>query len=126
MGIDTLTIARQLEAAKLPREQAEAIATAIRDSETASFALLATKADIVEVRAEIEVLRKELKAEIEALRREFRGEIDALRKEMIGEIGALRKEMAAEMKLLAQRMTIKLGTMLVAAVALMAALVRLL
>jgi polyhydroxyalkanoate synthesis regulator phasin len=133
MSIDTLTIARRLEAAKLPREQAEAI----RDSEMASFALLATKADIGEIRAEIEALRRELTGEIEALRRELKGEIDALRKEVSGEIGTLRKEMSGEigalrketmgeLKLLEQRMTIKLGTMLMAAVALMAALVKLL
>lgn len=122
MGIDTLSIARRLEAAKLPREQAEAIASAIHDSDRLALDQLATKADIGELRAEI----AELRGEIDALRKDTKAETDALRTEMIGKLDSLRKEVMSELKLLEQRMTIKLGTMLVAAVALMAALVKLL
>jgi hypothetical protein len=119
MSIDTLTIARRLEATKLTREQAEAIATAIRESDAAALAQLATK-------AQLDARHNELKGEIEALRKELKGEIDALRKELLGEIDALRKEFTSELRLLEQRMTVKLGTMLVGAVVLMAALVKLL
>jgi hypothetical protein len=101
MSIDTLT------AAKLAREQAEAIATAIRESDAATVAQLATKADLDAHRAELEL------------------EIDGLRKQMHAEIEALRKETSSELKLLKQRMTIKLGTMPAGAVALMPALVKL-
>ncbi|NJM90765.1 MAG: DUF1640 domain-containing protein [Myxococcales bacterium] len=106
--IDTPTIARRLEAAKMPREQAEAVATALRESELVVLAELATKADL-------EHVRLELKADIEAVRKELKGEIEALR-----------KELSAEMRLLEQRMTIKLGSMLVIAVGVTAALVKLL
>jgi vacuolar-type H+-ATPase subunit C/Vma6 len=115
MSIDTLAVARRLEAAKLPRDQAEAIASAIHESDTAALAQLATKAELGEFRAETKAELGELRAETKAEFAEIRAEIDALR-----------KELTSELKLLEQRMTIKLGTMLVAAVAPMAALVKLL
>lgn len=101
MSIDTLAVARRLESAKLPREQAEAIAAVFHESETTTLANLATRADL-------------------------QASIDALRKELAAEIEALRKEMTSELKLLEQRMTIKLGMMMVGTVAVMATLTKLL
>ena len=48
--IDTLKIARRLEAANLPKSQAEAIAESIADIQNSD---LATKADLSALRAEI-------------------------------------------------------------------------
>ena len=80
---DTLKFVRTLEAAGMRTQQAEAVATAVRDS--SESADLVTKADLRE-------LKMELKAEISELE---------------------------------QRMLIKLGTMMVVAMAVVAAVVKL-
>jgi hypothetical protein len=46
MAIDTLTVARKLEAAGTPRPQAEALAEVLREAEAESLANLVTKADL--------------------------------------------------------------------------------
>lgn len=137
MSIDTLAVARRLESAKLPREQAEAIAAVIHDSEAATLAGLATRLDVQngietvrkELQNGIEIVRKELQIsndtlvkQIELTRREGGSEIQSVRKD----IEALRREMLTESKLLEQRMTIKLGMMMVGAIAVIATLIRLL
>lgn len=119
MSIDTLAVARRLESAKLPREQAEAIAAVFHESETTTFANLATRSDL---QTAIDGVRQE----IESFRKEFRGEIDVLRRELLGEVASLRKETENNLKLLEQRMTIKLGMMMVGAIAVMATLMKLL
>ncbi len=101
MSIDTLAVARRLESAKLPREQAEAIAAVFHESETTTFANLATRSDLQTA-------------------------IDGVRKEILGEVMSLRKETESNLKLLEQRMTIKLGMMMVGAIAVMATLMKLL
>ncbi len=88
---DTLKFVETLEKAGVSREQASAMATAVRDSHDA--AELATKGDLRE-------LDTGLRHEISDLRQEI--------------------------KLLEQRMTIKLGSMLVIAVGVFAAIVKLL
>ena len=69
MNIDTLSIARALRAAKLPSDQAEAIAAAIGRAVSESSA---TKGDLDLARAGLEVriekCRSELKSEIEQSR----------------------------------------------------------
>jgi hypothetical protein len=95
--IDTLSIVRRLEAAKMPRQQAEAVAAPIRDGASTSFAELATKLDL-------EHLRTALKDQIDALRTAMR----------------------AALRLLEQRMAITLGSMLVVAMGATAAVVKLL
>ena len=97
MSIDTLAVARRLESAKLPREQAEAIAAVIHDSESTTLANLATRA-------------------------ELQNGLDRLSKE----IETLRPETNADLRPLEQRMTIKLGMMLVGAIAVMTTLAKLL
>ena len=88
---DTLKFVKTLQAAGLDAPQAEAIASAVRDSHDAAD--IATKADLRE-------LGRSIKSEFALLR--------------------------GEMRELEQRMTIKLGTMMVAAIGIVAALVKLL
>ena len=83
--IDTLAFSKKLRAAGADERLAEAIVEGITGADISE---LATKADIREVKAEIGEVKAELKAEIAGIR--------------------------AEMKLLEQRMTIKLGTMMIA------------
>lgn len=65
MNIDTLSIAKDLRAADLPTEQAEAIAAAIGRSVSEG---VATKADIDVIAQKIEALEAGLTAKIESAR----------------------------------------------------------
>ena len=91
---DTLKFVKTLQAAGVAVPQAEAIATAVRDS--TDSAELATKADLRELRAELK-----------------------------NDIAMLRQEMDYRMTQLEQRITIKLGGMLVVAVGILAAIIKL-
>jgi hypothetical protein len=86
-----------------------------------------------EVKAEIGTLRQEVKTEIAALRQEAKSDAAALRQDAKGDAAALRHDVALDIagmrrdvERLELRMTVKLGTMMAGAVALTAALVRLL
>ena len=77
-AFDTLTTARELEAAGIERRQAEAIAEGMRRAAGADREQLATKADLAEVRADLAALEARLradlatKADLETLRSELR------------------------------------------------------
>jgi len=57
---DTLKFVETLEAARLTREQATAIATAVRDAQESAD--VATKGDIALVRKDVEGVRSEIKS----------------------------------------------------------------
>ena len=63
--IDTLTLKTDLLDGGMPESQAAAIVKALANSDTGQ---LATKADIADVRTEIEALRADMNMKIEALR----------------------------------------------------------
>ncbi len=108
VAFDTLRFAKRLEDAGVPAIQAAATASAFAE---ATGDVIATKIDVGD-------LRRDLEAEAGSLRRD----IADLRREMHAEFSAVRQEM----KELELRMTIKLGTMMVGAAALHAALTKLL
>jgi DNA anti-recombination protein RmuC len=122
MALDTLTIVRRLEAARIDRQQAEAIADVLRESEAGALADLATKADLREIRADLMQVKDGLRSEMGALEQRLQGEINALRAEMESRFD----KVDARFESLEQRMTIKLGSMIVVALGVMAVLVRLL
>jgi phage host-nuclease inhibitor protein Gam len=126
---DTLKLARRLESAGFPPQQAGDTAEAL--AEAMSGTELATNADMASVRTEIATLGSELRAEIAALRAELRTEIAALRAEFRTEIAALRAEfraeiaaVRAEIELLRRDLTIRLGSMIVVAVGILLAAIR--
>ena len=104
VAFDTLRFSRNLAEAGLAPAQADGIAAATAGALAEVVGQLATRDDLASqnlaLRTEIAAVRHELKAEIEGLRRDL-----------------------AALEL---RMTIKLGTMMAGAVALTAALVKLL
>ena len=57
VAFDTLTAARDLEAASIERRQAEAIAGTVRTAAATDREALATKADLAGVRAELGTIR---------------------------------------------------------------------
>jgi hypothetical protein len=122
MALDTLAIVRRLEAAGIDRQQAEAIADVLRESEVGALADLATKADLREVRTDVRQVRDGLRPEMGALEQRLQGEIGALRAEMEARFD----KVDARFESLEQRMTIKLGSMIVVALSVMTALVKLL
>jgi hypothetical protein len=63
MTFDTLSYARRLRQAGVPEQQAEAMADATRELVVQD---VATKADIVSVRADLAALEQRLKAEMDA------------------------------------------------------------
>ncbi len=88
MALDTLKVARRLQAAGFTEPQAEAVLAAVQ--EAAAGADLATKADL---KAETAAPRTELKTEIAELRAELKAEIAELRAELKAEIAELRCEL---------------------------------
>lgn len=89
-----------LESAALPSAQARAIVRAIEIELAGAKDVLATKHDIVLLRAEmVEMcanLRSELKSEIGGLRGELKTEIGELRGELKSEIAGVRGELKSE------------------------------
>ena len=121
-AFDTLTYAKKLRESGFTERQAEAQAEALRAVVEAN---LATKSDIELVRREIEQLRSEtrglevsLRREIELLRAELKKDIESLRAELKGDIELVRAGVnASEL-----RMTVRLGGLIAAGVALLVAL----
>lgn len=97
VAFDTLRFSQRLEEAGLTATQAAGTAAAFAEAIKELVAQLATKHDV-----------------------------DLLRQELRSEIGALRHELKADIAQIELRMTIKLGSMMAASVALTAALVKLL
>lgn len=112
VAIDTLSYARRLEKAGVPREQAEARAEAVHDLVREE---VATKADVQSVKRDLRETEIRLKREIR--------EVEARLKADIREVGL---RLSARMNHLESRLSIRLGGMLAAAVPLTAALVKLL
>ena len=122
---DTHRAVKKLTGAGFSENQAEALIDAVGDEHEA----LATKADLLAVRAdlreEVSALRAELKEEIAALRAELKGDITALRTESKEDIASVRAEIntvRADMQALELRMTIRLGALVVAAAVVLAIL----
>ena len=65
VAFDTLTAARDLEAAGIERRQAEAIAGTVRTAAAADREALATKADLAELRADLAELETRLTARMD-------------------------------------------------------------
>jgi Skp family chaperone for outer membrane proteins len=148
IAFDTLEFVKRLRAANFTEAQAEAMAEAIAAVVTDQ---LATKADLQELRRElgsdINELRRQLEAgleagrrDLEAVRRDLETQIEAVRRDLETQNAALRRdlethneavrrdvaELRREIKESEYRVTIRLGGMLAAAVAVVAALVKLL
>ena len=106
-ALDTLSFVRRLEKAGVPRDQAEAHAEAVLALATDE---LATKFDIQELRAELRELELRLTGRIDQL--------DA-------KIDQVEARLNARTDQLESRMTVRLGGMIAAGIAIVAALVKL-
>jgi hypothetical protein len=126
VAFDTLRFSQRLTEAGLSPSQAAGAAAATAEAMGDLVAQLATKNDLAMLRQELNgafaAFRQEVRAEIAAQRQEAKGDAAALRHEVALDIAGMRRDMER----LELRMTVKLGTMMAGAVALTAALVRLL
>jgi chromosome segregation ATPase len=113
--VDAQSAVDELTQAGFTPEQARANVKFVRSALEGG---VATRADIGEVRHDMELLNgrmdglsKELRGEMETLSKELRGEMESLANELRGEMAALRQELRGEMEKLQLRMTVLiLGT----------------
>ena len=147
IAFDTLKFAKRLKEAGFTEQQAEALADAEAEFIEQN---LATKRDIADIKRDIADVKRDIKElevtlrneikqldvtlrnEIKQLDVTLRNELKQLDVTLRGEIKQLdvkieqiRSDLARDLKDLEYRMTIKLGTMMVVAVAAMATLVKL-
>jgi predicted phage-related endonuclease len=126
IAFDTLKFAKRLKEAGFTEQQAEALADAeaefIEQNLATKRDIADIKRDIADVKRDIKELEVTLRNEIKQLDVTLRGEI----KQLDVKIEQIRSDLARDLKDLEYRMTIKLGTMMVVAVAAMATLVKLL
>jgi predicted phage-related endonuclease len=130
IAFDTLKFAKRLKEAGFTEQQAEALADAEAEFIEQN---LATKRDIADVKRDIKELEVTLRNEIKQLHVTLRNEIKQLDvtlrseiKQLDVKIEQIRSDLARDLKDLEYRMTIKLGTLMLVAVAAMATLVKLL
>lgn len=123
IAFDTLKFVKRLKEAGFSEQQAEALAEAEADLFETT---LASKQDIADLKREIETARTELKREIEAVRTELKHEIETVHTELKREIEAVRVKLEYEIRAAEQRMAMKLGSLMVVAVGVVATLVKLL
>ena len=74
-AFDTLTAVRRMEDAGMKREQAEAVAEAVRSAAQADREDLATKADLADAKAELKADLADVKAELKADSASLRAEL---------------------------------------------------
>jgi ABC-type transporter MlaC component len=141
VAFDTLRFSQRLCEAGMSDAQAAGITAATAQAVGELVAQLATKQDLALLRQEMRqemreahaALREELRADQASFREEIRADQARLREELRADQAALRadhaalrQEVKADIAQLELRMTLKLGTMMTAAVAVTAALVKLL
>lgn len=110
LNIDTLKFSRKLTAAGLEPAAAEAIAELIMDVDT----------DDLVTRQDLQTTEQALKQDITAVRSDLQQEISVLRNELHQEITAV----GADMRDMENRLVIKMGGMIVGALAILTALLR--
>lgn len=130
VAFDTLKFAKRLKEAGFSEQQAEALAEAEAELFEAHLAtkqdIAELKREIAEVRREVEAVRTELKRDFEELRDKVEREIAALRDKVERDVQGLEGKFERDLKDLEYRMIIKLGSLMVLAVGVVATLVKLL
>jgi gamma-glutamyl:cysteine ligase YbdK (ATP-grasp superfamily) len=124
---DTLALARKLEAAGFPPKQAQDTAAALAESLGQD---MLTRRDLGEttsaLRAELREIETNLRAELSGLAARLGAEMSELAVSLRTEVSELEGRLRAEIRESEHRTTLRLGTMMAASIALVAALVKLL
>ena len=117
-NFDSLTYANRLKAAGMDGGLAEVQASALTEVIQDHFHSLSTKQEVQQLTLD---LRKEIQLQGQDLRKEMQLQGQELRKDM----QLLRLEVQKDMQLLEQRMVIKLGSLMVLAIGVVATVVKL-
>ena len=141
LAFDTLQYSKRLQQAGVAAPMADAQAEALAQVLSTGMGGLATRADLEQVslatradlervslatRTDLERVSLAARTDLERVEAGLKGDIQALEKRLISTESQLRSEFRSELRLLEQRMTIKLGSMLVVAVGVMAVIDKLL
>ena len=98
-AFDTLTAARRMEDAGMKREQAEAVAAAVRSAAESDREELATRADLGDVKADLAEFRAEFKADLAVLKADFEGKLESglatLRAELVDRMQSTERRLYA-------------------------------
>jgi len=95
VNLDTLKIARRLKEAGLDERQAETITDVLRESRELDFSLLATKADLAELRNATKAELAELRSDMDLRLTSLQAEIDRRFAAVEGKIAVLQAEIAS-------------------------------
>lgn len=87
--LDTLDIAKRLREAGFSDAQAEAVTTVFRDARAADLASLATKADIERLEAATKAAVERLEAKMESLEAKMESQLELLRRDMTIRLGSM-------------------------------------
>jgi hypothetical protein len=93
VSLDTLAIARKLQAAGFSDVQADAVTGALREARESDLTNLVTKSDLS---SEIALVRSDLKAEIALVRSDLKAEIASVRSDLKAEIASDRSDFRTE------------------------------
>ncbi|BAE75244.1 hypothetical protein SGGMMB4_04691 [Sodalis glossinidius str. 'morsitans'] len=142
VAFDTLKFVETLETAGLPKDQAKAISLAVRESHEAVDVatkrdlddakkdvlseVTAVKRDLEDVHKEIDARFEKTDAQMQARFEKTDAQIADVRKDLSAEIADVRKDIANRFDKLGLQMTVRVGGMLIAAVGLMTAILKLL
>jgi hypothetical protein len=118
-NFDSLTYANRLKAAGMDGGLAEVQASVMTEVIQDHFHNLSTK-------QEVQQLSLDLRKEMNLMGQDLRKEMNLMNQDLRKEIQLLRLEVQKDMQLLEQRMVIKLGSLMVLAIGLVATLVKVL
>jgi hypothetical protein len=113
---DTLKMAEALQAGGFSDQQARAVTNALGDA--ATVAQVATRGDVMDLgigmKHDFDTFRAERRADSDAFKAEIRAEFGAFKTEIRHGFEMFKTEIRRDLSALEQRMTIKLGTMMLA------------
>ena len=128
VAFDTHKFIKELRGSGLPEGQAEALQRAFSEAIGAN---LATKIDVERIEHKIESHRQENKGDIERLEnkidsdiKDLKHDIESFRKETKNDIESLRKETKSDIERSEQRVTIRLGSIMVVGIAVLAGVIK--
>ena len=130
LHFDSLTYANRLKAAGMEAGLAEVQASAMTEVIQGHSHNLSTKPELQQLgqdlRKDMQSLKSELHQDMQSLKSELHQDMQSLRSELHQNMQSLRVEFQKDMQLLEQRMVIKLGSLMVLAIGVVATLVKML
>ena len=119
---DTLKMARKLEAAGFPGAQAAGAAEAM--AEAMAGAELATKADVLGVKSDLQTVKTDLERTMLQTRHDLEHAIGKTRQDLENKIDRVESKLESKIELLRRDMTIRLGAMLIASTSIILTAIR--